>query len=520
MIKTNFIAYGNYITDGLTQWDIDRVLEVRGLNLVNAPEVHFSNANMDRAIVRQSTMENHIVTVKIPNSLLQHPLRIDAHIGIYEGSTFKVVEVVEIPVAPRKRPEDYQIEDTDEEIYSFKRLENELANRATNARVDNIIAHNNDTDGNTELIDMRLGADGVVYDSAGDAVREQNLQTQEKLANVAAKMGVDYVAPVWVRDKFIASYSRIESSNGYGYTEPFYVEKDHIIKVKAAGYSNTLAIVSKVNETMTEIECVVRCVDGTVQWYEYRVTAPGYFSVSANITKPVVIMVESDANASPFFDLALFSKFGVVGDSFASGQLYFNDEYTENHDISWGKILARKKGTVCNNYSAGGLSTRTWLTHSKGLSALLANPAEDVYFLALGINDYGKLGESYIGTIADITSHTSYNDYGDTFYGNYGRIIEQIKAHAPNAKLVLFTCANTDTVPAKFNDAIIRIAEHYSVPYIVQAEDEFFRSAVYTTMSGGHPTAIGYAGMACAFERLLNKCVASNVEYFKDAFMY
>lgn len=29
-----------------------------------------------------------------------------------------------------------------------------------NARIDNIIAHNNDTEGNTELIDIRAGADG------------------------------------------------------------------------------------------------------------------------------------------------------------------------------------------------------------------------------------------------------------------------------------------------------------------------------------------------------------------------
>ncbi len=186
MIKANFIAYGNYVTDGLAQWEIDRVLEVRGLNLVNAPEVHFSNANMDRAIVRQSTMENHVVTVKIPNSLLQDPLRIYAHIGVYEGSTFKVVETVEIPVAPRKRPADYQIEDTDEEIYSFKRLENELANRATKEQVANIIAHNNDTNGNTELIDMRYGADGVTYPSAGEAVREQVIGKEPTYGEYAA----------------------------------------------------------------------------------------------------------------------------------------------------------------------------------------------------------------------------------------------------------------------------------------------------------------------------------------------
>jgi lysophospholipase L1-like esterase len=176
MIKANFKAYSTYVTDSLHQWDINQVLEVTGLNLTSAPEVHFSNKNMDRAIVRQSTMTDHVVRVDIPNSLLQDPLRIYAHIGVYEGDTFKVVELVEIPVIPRKRPEDYQIEDTDGEIYSFKALENALANKADNARVDNILAHNNDTDGNTELLDVRYGADGVVYGSAGEAVREQFAQ--------------------------------------------------------------------------------------------------------------------------------------------------------------------------------------------------------------------------------------------------------------------------------------------------------------------------------------------------------
>ena len=128
MITANFKSYGSYVTDSLHQWDLNQVLEVSGLNLATAPEVHFSNANTDRAIVRQATMKNHTISVDIPNSLLQDPLRIYAHIGIYEGNTFKVVELVEIPVIPRKRPADYQIQDSDGEIYSFKALENQLAN--------------------------------------------------------------------------------------------------------------------------------------------------------------------------------------------------------------------------------------------------------------------------------------------------------------------------------------------------------------------------------------------------------
>ena len=56
--------------------------------------------------------------------------------------------------------------------------------RALGARVDNIIAHNNDTEGNSELIDIRTGADGTVYPNAGNAVRTQNNILADNLSNL------------------------------------------------------------------------------------------------------------------------------------------------------------------------------------------------------------------------------------------------------------------------------------------------------------------------------------------------
>lgn len=127
MITANFSAYNSYITDSLYQWDLNQVLRVTGVNLDTAPVVQFSNAMTDRSISRQATMENHVIEVPIPNSLLQDPIRILAHIGVYEGNTFKVVETVHIPVIARKRPADYQLETTDGEVYSFTTLEGRIS---------------------------------------------------------------------------------------------------------------------------------------------------------------------------------------------------------------------------------------------------------------------------------------------------------------------------------------------------------------------------------------------------------
>lgn len=128
MIKVNFNTYSNYITDSLYQWDVNRDLVITGLNLSVAPEIHFSNANTDRAIVRQSTLASGVVTVRIPNSFLQSALTIKAYVGIYEDDTFKVIETIEIPVIARTKSADYTIEDSDEEIYSFNKLENSIKN--------------------------------------------------------------------------------------------------------------------------------------------------------------------------------------------------------------------------------------------------------------------------------------------------------------------------------------------------------------------------------------------------------
>ena len=207
--------------------------------------------------------------------------------------------------------------------------------------------------------------------------------------------------------------------------------------------------------------------------------------------------------------LSLFQKVGVVGDSYASGELAFDGQNVDHYEISWLQILARKDGFTGTNFSVGGMSTRTWLTNPKCMPLMQSSDAQDLYILALGINDEA-LGASYIGSEADIDSGA------DTFYGNYGKIIKAIQTKAPQAKLVIATIADSSDIASKFNEAITTIANHFTIPVIVQLDDPLFNSSFYKdNMIGGHPTGPVYASMAEAFERLIGQSMINHLDYYK-----
>ena len=118
----------NYTVEPFYQWDRNQVLEIYGLSLPSTPEVHFYNNTMEHAIVRQATMDNAgVITVSVPNGLLQKPYTITAHLCVYTGATFETQYTLKLPVTPRTRPADYTIED-DGDVYSFNALNNKVDN--------------------------------------------------------------------------------------------------------------------------------------------------------------------------------------------------------------------------------------------------------------------------------------------------------------------------------------------------------------------------------------------------------
>lgn len=219
---------------------------------------------------------------------------------------------------------------------------------------------------------------------------------------------------------------------------------------------------------------------------------------------------------------SIFPKVGVIGDSFASGFLDGAPEgHRERYSLAWCKIMSRKCGFDLLNCSRGGLSTRTWLTDSsRGLPYMNQHDAQDLYMIALGINDIGQINDNLesLGTIADIDLDNP-DTNPNTFYGNYGKILSAIKAKSADAKVVLITIPKPNSGDNKMiNDAIIEIGTTFSLPVIVSHSNPIFLSEYFENEKGtrGHPTAAGYGTMAEAYEMMLEETIATNYNYFKD----
>lgn len=238
--------------------------------------------------------------------------------------------------------------------------------------------------------------------------------------------------------------------------------------------------------------------------------------VSPNPTYKLIWPAEESLDCA---NISMFEKIGVIGDSYASGQVYLSGSPVNYYNLSWGQVLARRIGATCVNLSSGGLTTRTWLSAEKGLPLLQSSEAQGLYIIVLGINDYTEIsaGRYNLGTESDFDL-TNYSATPDTFYGNMCKIIGNIIAKSPNAKIILSTMAkNENTLQKSINAAIIRCAELAEVVSIKQFEDSFFSSAYYVNgMVSGHPTAPVYSGMAKAIGRLIDKCMNDNYAYFSS----
>lgn len=372
-----------------------------------------------------------------------------------------------------------------------------------------------------EIDALNISLDSIESDLNDVALKTDLIDNALKNADIVTEieLNADMV------DYYMTPSGVPQAATGFVITSPVTIKAGRTVLLFARGYSTNVAMISRKNSdgTYTTLQ---RSIDATNRYYTYTFNYDTEIVFSYNNNQPhnalSIYNIHTDSIINEYADLSLFSRIGIVGDSYASGEIYFDGAFHDNYDISWGNILAKKHGLTPDFYSAGGMTTRSFLSSSYGLVKALNNQPCDLYIMILGINDINSLGMDYLGSIEDITSHSSWSDYPNTFYGNYGKIFERIQAHAPHAKFIFSTIAINDTdVRIAYNNAILEIAEHYGVAAIKQYDDPFFNSAYYkNNMVNGHPIAIVYSGMANALDRLFITAILNNREYFHDAYMY
>lgn len=278
--------------------------------------------------------------------------------------------------------------------------------------------------------------------------------------------------------------------------------------------SNKIKSVANMSVTATNLE-ITAPDDGKLIYqvslsYPYAITKEDVTELETDVK-----FAEEDVTLFPFTGFDMFRTIAGLGDSYTEGDLVRSGgEWTTINGISYLGSIARRNGVTANNYGSGGSTTKTYLDRQAFANCLAASPS-DLYMICFGINDAS--GSMTVGTVSDIHD-ADYTQNPDTFCGNYGRIMAQLMAHAPDAKYILIMPWPTGSDYSAYNAAVAAIAAHYGVPCINPSNDPFFTSYFWQAYkSSGHPVAMTYAGMGRAVERLFNRCVQANPTYFKYA---
>lgn len=239
-------------------------------------------------------------------------------------------------------------------------------------------------------------------------------------------------------------------------------------------------------------------------------------------------MMNTDDFESDFLDFGIFRSIACLGDSYTQGAIANSAGNYLNGDKQnpWPNIIAQRFGIHVDNYGVGGSTTKSYWTNE--LSKVLSGTKPDGYFYCWGINDSSNdkyhvdlwdntTAMEHLGSASDIVDSES-DVPNNTFYGYYSSIIMKCKAYAPSALHTIIVMPITgnysDTV--SYRNATIEIANSLGIPYMNPMDDQFFFSDAYNNMNTGHPTRLGYVGMARAFTRLFSKCVTSHVSYYKN----
>lgn len=184
-----------------------------------------------------------------------------------------------------------------------------------NARVSSIIASGTATEGNTELIDIRTGADGKVYQAAGDAVRGQISELKGDLDKLASYRYADFES-----NKYINKNGELVELGGWSATPDFISIYDVVnIRLKSEYGAYAISFYGEANENSF--------ISGQIE--------NGYVSVFAPVenAKYVRFCYKDDENA--YYAILKNSKYSVINKVKLNGGKYISTNGDIGSHDSW-----------------------------------------------------------------------------------------------------------------------------------------------------------------------------------------
>lgn len=298
-------------------------------------------------------------------------------------------------------------------------------------------------------------------------------------------------------------------------------------------YTDTREVVVSCESYPSVVGIGIKRVDGGQVTVSDTVNILKDFTIKTIMPKPL------------YASFSMFKDFALTGCSWSAGTCYSSTASPVSRTgLGWAENIARRNGCRVHNYAIGGTSLRTWFNFTDsqdeygkmGMKGLLEDDAQPLYILLSGnVNDatvsqtvnrgfirnddtteypFDKVYR--VGSIDDLSA-SDYHNYPTTYYGYYGRVVEMILEHAPNACIIITspdTNISSNKIYRDFEIANKEIAEHYGLPFIDLTDDPYYY--VYLSkLRGNHPLALTYSGFAMQMERQFAKCVEENETYFE-----
>lgn len=408
-----------------------------------------------------------------------------------------------------------------------RKLENEIANRKTavasekaerqteiaveRARIDNIVAlPEGSTTGDAELLDIRIGADGVMYDSAGSALRMQISGAKDELAQEISYL---YETENEIFPEIIDGYVRYtngtyENGNIDGYYRrtdfirlPLFCEEiKHNFNLSPTGVdgfaffdvAKKFISGNRALKTITDIPKNARYVMFT-----------NYDNTFQHTGKTITFIVK-DSNRVK----SNIGKLATYGDSHVARGVW-QQYMIEYFGIQYHTNLGIGSSTVAVNAKA----TKPPFVDNERIAEIVdENP--DTIIIIGGTNDVHL--ETPLGTIKDLESDIESKNKS-TFYGAYGFLIETLLKWKPSLQIVLCTTPQGyyDSIhPLKYaevSEAIKNISFFYSLPVADVFGECGINKINLTTYSDDliHYNELGNKRMASVIIETIKKCYFS-----------